>query len=234
MIHGIRGRLKGNFLADIMVTMKRYRSTYSPQPNSYGYWRSKSSDKAASGMMAYMVGQYLTNLQVHTHTIFPTAVCRYIVLWLTKFEGIGNSTAKKCAQGVYKKLVDPTRGCDRVDWAIFGAPLQNIKSVEDKLFNIFSFIHRVEELCGKPVHLVPLYSVRAKYITMDSTGLYELLREQKRLPENVKNIQAFYKRHLTHWRKLFRIRKSHLRLDSMDIVANKSYFNLIVSINSVC
>ncbi|KAJ2500346.1 hypothetical protein IWW47_003239 [Coemansia sp. RSA 2052] len=155
-----------------------------------------------------MVEQYLTNLQVHAHTIFPTVVRRYIVLWLTKVEGIGNSAAKKCARGVYKKLVDPTRGCDRADWARFGAPLQNIKSVEDKLFSIFSFNHLVEELGGKPVRLVPLYSARAKYITMDSAGLYELLREHKRLPDNVKKIQEFHKRRLTHWRRLFRIKRA--------------------------
>ncbi|KAJ2573910.1 hypothetical protein GGH95_003991, partial [Coemansia sp. RSA 1836] len=100
-----------------------YRSTYSPQPNPNGYWRSKKSDKAASGMMAYMAEQYLINLQLHAHTIFSTVVRHYIVLWLTKIEGIGVSAAKKCARGVYKKLVDPTRGCDRVDWARFGAPL---------------------------------------------------------------------------------------------------------------
>ncbi|KAJ1662008.1 hypothetical protein GGF38_003419, partial [Coemansia sp. RSA 25] len=191
------------------------------------------SDKPASGMMAYMVEQYLTNLQVHAHTIFPTVVRRYIVLWLTKVEGIGNSAAKKCARGVYKKLVDPTRGCDRADWVRFGAPLQNIKSVEDKLFSIFSFNHLVEELGGKPVRLAPLYSARAKYITMDSAGLYELLREHKRLPDNVKKIQEFHKRRLTHWRRLFRIRKGLLRLDGMDIVANKSYFNLMVNTDGV-
>ncbi|KAJ2584323.1 hypothetical protein GGH95_000466, partial [Coemansia sp. RSA 1836] len=148
-------------------------------------------------------------------------------------EGIGNSAAKKCARGVYKKLVDPTRGCDRADWVRFGAPLQNIKSVEDKLFSIFSFNHLVEELGGKPVRLAPLYSARAKYITMDSAGLYELLREHKRLPDNVKKIQEFHKRRLTHWRRLFRIRKGLLHLDGMDIVANKSYFNLMVNTDGV-
>ncbi|KAJ1924968.1 hypothetical protein GGI09_003939 [Coemansia sp. S100] len=227
---GVRGRFRGEFEDEIAATIKTYKSAYNPP---HGYSRPDTPKRAVSGIMNYLIDQYLTNLNTHANTTLPIIIRRFIALWLNKKKGVPLYLAERRATSVFKKLNDPKSSCNPVDWQSFGAPLAFVTSLEDKLHMIFLFNHFVERLGGKAVLLVPLFSARTKFLTIDSHGLFELLRDFSLLPAGVKLLEDFQVNRTSYWRKFFRIKPKLLRHPGEHIVGNRSYFNMMFRTDGV-
>ncbi|KAJ2097640.1 hypothetical protein GGI09_003726 [Coemansia sp. S100] len=120
------------------------------------------------------------------------------------------------------------------DMQRFGAEVAEVlKSAKKKTFyqDALALMHhlicRLRELGGNPIALVPLYHASAGYITIDTEGLYYILRDLAKTsdiecPET--NVTNFAINRLKHWPEKITIpRKLFLQPDET-VVGHKTYF----------
>ncbi|KAJ2878458.1 hypothetical protein H4R27_005804, partial [Coemansia aciculifera] len=81
------------------------------------------------------------------------------------------------ANAVIAKLSSPTAKCDLDDWNKYGAKHSKAKTIAQKLRVIYDTNLDLRKAKQSTVTLIPLYSASAKYVTVDSTALFEVLME---------------------------------------------------------
>ncbi|KAJ2859383.1 hypothetical protein GGH94_006135 [Coemansia aciculifera] len=81
------------------------------------------------------------------------------------------------ANAVIAKLGSPAAKCDLDDWNKYGAKHSKAKTIAQKLRVIYDTNLDLRKASQSTVALIPLYSASAKYVTVDSTALFEVLME---------------------------------------------------------
>ncbi|KAJ2819981.1 hypothetical protein GGI24_004624, partial [Coemansia furcata] len=94
---------------------------------------------------------------------------------------VPHSQAVERANGVLIKVNNAkTDKCRNDDWARYGVAISAAKSIEQRLRIIYDLNAKLCAADKGTVMLIPLYSASAKYITVDTTCLYDILLECER------------------------------------------------------
>ncbi|KAJ1931163.1 hypothetical protein FBU59_006810 [Linderina macrospora] len=143
---------------------------------------------------------------------------------------ISKATAKRRSKAVAAKLRDPEARCGDDDWSQFGAHYAMAKSTAEKLRHMHRLIAELHARDIRVTLLVPLMSAQAKYVTIDSGGLYDLLSDIGY--ETPPTVEEFQQDRLAFWRKYFRIPHDLLHSDGT-VLGFKNYFNAMLSTDGV-
>ncbi|KAJ2875938.1 hypothetical protein H4R27_006377, partial [Coemansia aciculifera] len=120
-------------------------------------------------------------------------------------------------------------------------------TTELKLRAIFDLNAKLRKANKGTVSLLPLYSLAAKYITLDTTGLFDLLKERERHKQYRKtkkgcerckdcepfkrsetNVDRFLWQRMGHWLKYFAIPDHLLLAKDKEAVPGRAYFNSMI------
>ncbi|KAJ2492807.1 hypothetical protein IWW37_001105 [Coemansia sp. RSA 2050] len=120
------------------------------------------------------------------------------------------------------------------DMRLYGAAVVILKSTNDKdlyqraLLIMYHLIARLCALNGRPTTLVPLYHASAGYVTIDSGGLYYLIKNVAAKSSGIvcpgPNVADFAKNRLHHWPRLANIPTKLVLRPGDAVVGNKTYF----------
>ncbi|KAJ2838791.1 hypothetical protein FBU31_000840 [Coemansia sp. 'formosensis'] len=150
-----------------------------------------------------------------------------------QYKAAGNVPRKKAverANGVLAKVNNTkTDKCTNADWAKYGAAISAAKSIEQRLRLIYDLNAKLHVADKGTVSLIPLYSASAKYITVDTTCLYDILLECERHNDNSRcekgcerckdcapfkrsdtNAKRFRWNRMEHWLEFFKIPEKFL------------------------
>ncbi|KAJ2810104.1 hypothetical protein H4S07_002863, partial [Coemansia furcata] len=83
--------------------------------------------------------------------------------------------ASKCAKEVLERMDDQSLKCLESDWQTYGVPYLTTMMMELRLKEVFNLNLKLRAANKGTAMLLPLFSLAARYITFDSTGLYEIL-----------------------------------------------------------
>ncbi|KAJ2835991.1 hypothetical protein FBU31_001482, partial [Coemansia sp. 'formosensis'] len=168
-----------------------------------------------------------------------------------QYKAAGNVPRKKAverANGVLAKINNAkTEKCTDADWAKYGTAVAAAKSIEQRLRVIYDLNTKLRVAEKSTVMLIPLYSASAKYITVDTTCLYDILLEcerhndkgrckqgcercKDRLPfkRSDTNVERFRWKRMEHWLKFFVIPDKFLVTKTKRPTENKAYFNTMI------
>ncbi|KAJ2835737.1 hypothetical protein FBU31_001542, partial [Coemansia sp. 'formosensis'] len=168
-----------------------------------------------------------------------------------QYAAAGNVPRKKAverANGILTKVSNAkTEKCRNDDWAKYGTAISAAKSIEQRLRLIYDLNAKLRTADKGTVMLIPLYSASAKYITVDTTGLFEILMERERhndedrckggckrcedrapFTRSDKNKDQFLWRRVEYWLKYFSIPEKFLVTKTERPVENRVYFNTMI------
>ncbi|KAJ2831061.1 hypothetical protein GGI24_001709 [Coemansia furcata] len=97
---------------------------------------------------------------------------------------VPHKQAVKWANGVLAKVNNAKSDKFRDDWAKYSTAVTTAKSIEQQLWVIYDLIAKLRAANKGTVMLIPLYSASAKYITVDTTYLFNILLECERHNDN--------------------------------------------------
>ncbi|KAJ1876682.1 hypothetical protein LPJ71_011445, partial [Coemansia sp. S17] len=151
-----------------------------------------------------------------------------------------------------KKLEGLKNECLDSDWFTYGAQYAAATSTEQKLAEVFDLNSKLPDKGKATVSLLPLYSPMPKYITLDTTGLFELLKEcewhkkhckarngcnrcvgRKPIARSEKDIRRFLWHRVANWLKYFAIPDKLLLAKDEEAVPGQSYFNSMIFTDGV-
>ncbi|KAJ2836963.1 hypothetical protein FBU31_001244 [Coemansia sp. 'formosensis'] len=174
--------------------------------------------------------------------------------WHRQYAAAGNVPRKKavkCANGVLAKINNAkTEKCTDADWAKYGTAIKAAKSIEQRLQVIYDLNAKLCTADKGTVMLILLYSASAKYITVDTTCLFDILMECKRhndkgrcdvgcerckdcmpFKRSDKKVERFQWKRMEHWLKFFAIPEKFLVTKTERPTENKAYFNTMLMTN---
>ncbi|KAJ2801625.1 hypothetical protein H4S07_004885, partial [Coemansia furcata] len=161
---------------------------------------------------------------------------------------VPRSQAVERANGVLAKINNAkTDKCRNDDWAKYGTAVTAAKSIEQRLRLIYDLNTKLHAAEKSTVMLIPLYSASAKYITVDTMGLYDILLECERHSDNSRckkgcerckdrapfkrsdtNAIRFRWNRMEHWLEFFKIPEKFLVTKTERLTENKAYFNTMI------
>ncbi|KAJ2838504.1 hypothetical protein FBU31_000906 [Coemansia sp. 'formosensis'] len=168
-----------------------------------------------------------------------------------QYVAAGNVPHKKAverANSVLTKVNNAkTEKCRNEDWAKYGTAISVAKSIEQRLRLIYDLNTKLRVAEKSTVMLIPLYSASAKYITVDTTCLFDILMERERHNDNSRcekgcerckdrapftrsdtNKERFRWNRMEHWLKFFKIPEKLLIAKTERPTENKAYFNTMI------
>ncbi|KAJ2827122.1 hypothetical protein FBU31_003258, partial [Coemansia sp. 'formosensis'] len=168
-----------------------------------------------------------------------------------QYVAAGNVPHKKAverANGVLAKINNAkTEKCTDADWAKYGAAISAAKSIEQRLRVIYDLNAKLRTADKGTVMLIPLYSASTKYITVDTTCLFDILMERERHNDNGRckkgcerckdrapfkrsdtNAKRFRRNRMEHWLEFFKIPEKFLVTKTERPTENKAYFNTMI------
>ncbi|KAJ2825773.1 hypothetical protein GGI24_003071, partial [Coemansia furcata] len=168
-----------------------------------------------------------------------------------QYVAAGNVPRKKAverANGVLTKVSNAkTEKCRNDDWAKYGTAISAAKSIEQRLRLIYDLNAKLRAADKGTVMLIPLYSASAKYITVDTTCLYDILLERERHNDEDRcdvgcerckdrtpfkrsdtNAIRFRWKRMEHWLEFFKIPEKFLVTKTERPVENRVYFNTMI------
>ncbi|KAJ2809858.1 hypothetical protein FBU31_008109, partial [Coemansia sp. 'formosensis'] len=161
---------------------------------------------------------------------------------------VPHSQAVERANGVLAKINNAkTDQCRDDDWAKYGVAIAAAKSIEQRLRLIYDLNTKLRAAEKSTVMLIPLYSASAKYITVDTTCLYDILLECERHNDQGRcvggcercegrvpfrrsdpNAKRFRWNQMEHWLEFFKIPEKFLVTKTERPVENRVYFNTMI------
>ncbi|KAJ2815145.1 hypothetical protein FBU31_007039 [Coemansia sp. 'formosensis'] len=161
---------------------------------------------------------------------------------------VSRSQAVEHANSVLAKINNmKTDKCHDDDWVKYGTAIKAAKSIEQRLQVIHDLNFKLRAADKSTVMLIPLYSASAKYITVDTTCLYDILLECKQHNDNSQckkgcecckdcapfkrsdtNAKRFWWKRIEHWLEVFKIPQKFLVAKTERPVENKPYFNTMI------
>ncbi|KAJ2881291.1 hypothetical protein H4R27_004183 [Coemansia aciculifera] len=152
------------------------------------------------------------------------------------------------ANAVIVKLGSPAAKCDLDDWNKYGAKHSKAKTIAQKLRVIYDTNLDLRKASQSTVALLPLYSASAKFITVDSTALFEVLMEfekhysEKRCKTECECCNAnepfkrpttdktrFLRDRIRHWLEFVKVPYDLLLKKDEEAEPGRRYFNTMLS-----
>ncbi|KAJ2056158.1 hypothetical protein GGI17_006337 [Coemansia sp. S146] len=159
--------------------MTCYEGAYSDS----GYSGFGCRPETMSQLIHYMVKDYMVNLGTHADKNMVVCLRRHIIFDIMKDNVLYTGRRRRhCspverANAVIAKLGSPAAKCDLDDWNKHGAKHSKAKTIAQKLRVIYNTNLDLRKASQSTIALIPLYSASAKFITVDSTALFEVLME---------------------------------------------------------